>query len=238
MSLLTVVQAVCERAGVPVPTTVIGSLESNVQQMRSLYEELGQELANGEYPFQCLKRTATWTSTASSDQGLLSTLTGEDFSSIVNDTFWNFTLRRPVFGPLSDAEWQYYQAFSPAGPYYQYRIATDRMLLTPTPVAGHNYRFIWLSKNWIASFDGTTKKSTFTADTDVSLFPEDMMKVGLRARWAMKKGLPYADVLESFDRMLQTYKMKDGTKRRLSLEGDSGSEIRPGIFVPAGNWLQ
>lgn len=235
MSLLTVVQAVCERAGVPIPTAVVGSLDQNVQQMRGLLEELGQGLAADGYPYQALKRTAAWTATAAEDQGSLTTLTGADFNYILNKTFWNFTLQKPVWGPLSDEEWQYYKAFAPAGPYYQYRIAGDRILITPTPAAGESYRFLWMSKNWIASSDGTTKRSTFAEDSDICLFPEDIMKIGLRARWAAKKGLPYADILSEYDSLLRTYKMRDGTKGTLSLDR-SENRIRPGIFVPSGNW--
>jgi hypothetical protein len=206
-----------------------------IQQIQALYEALGQEISCGEYDWQMQKRSTTWVSTADVDQGSLTSRTGSDFLSIGNKTFWNFTLRRPVFGPISDVDWQMLQAFVPGGPLYQYRIAGDRILLNPTPVAGETYGFIWKSRNWILAVDGVTYKETFTADTDVSLLPENVMKVGVQAWWARQKGLPYADLLASFDGMVETAKMKDGTKQILSMDRPSNRVI-PGIWVPAGNW--
>lgn len=234
MSLLTIIQSVCPRLALATPTIVIGSTDPQVKQLQALLEELGQVLVT-DYKWQVLRRSATWTSTATVSQGSLATRAGADFKAIVPETFWNFTLRRPVFGPIDDKDWQMLQAFIPGGPIYQYRISENLIQINPTPVAGQSYGFIWESRYWILDPDGTTRKEAFTDDDDTCLFDEKMLQVGLQARWNEEKGLPYAELQQRFTNMVNTYQMRDATKPTLSMD-QAGSRLVPGIFVPAGNW--
>lgn len=234
MSLLSMVQNICPRIGLPVPSSVFGNPDQNYVQMQALLEQIGKELLS-EYKWQALRRTSTWASLNAISQGSITTRAGADFKAIVNGTFWDLTLRRPIFGPLDDQDWQMLRAFVPGGPVYQYRIAANLIEINPTPPAGNQFSFIWESNWWVASAVGTPVGGTFTADSQISLLPEDMMEVGLQAYYKRAKGLAYADDLASFDRMVEKYKLRDGTKQQLSLDQPS-RRLVPGIFVPAGNW--
>lgn len=234
MSLLSIIKEVAPRMGITAPASVIGTTDPQVLQLLRLLEQLGQDLT-ADYKWQSLRRTASWTSTATESQGSILTRTGADFKSIVNETFWNLTLRRPVFGPIDDSSWQELKAFQPGGPFYQYRIAGDLILLNPVPAAGETYSFIWESLWWVQDNSSSPIGETFVSDTDITAFNETMLKVGLQAYWKREKGLPYADLYDQFMSLVETYKMKDGTKPILSLDTPT-QNIRPGIWVPAGNW--
>jgi len=234
MSLLSIVRNTCQRAGVDLPAIVVGSTDPQVYQMHGLLEELGQELTK-EFRWQELRRSSNWTSVAAESQGTLLSRTDQSFKGVVNGTFWDFTLRRPVFGPIDDQDWQMLQAFQPGGPLYQYRISGGLIQINPVPPAGHDFGFIWESNWWVADVSRNAVGDSFTSDTQISLLPEDMMTVGLRARWNEEKGLPYAELQRRFEDMRDTYKAKDGAKQMLSLDRPS-QRLVPGIFVPAGNW--
>ena len=77
-----------------------------------LLEEEGQTLAD-RYPFEALQREATFTTVATQVQTALSSVT-TGFNYIVNDTIWNRTLRRPVYGPKSQQDWQQSKAMYPS----------------------------------------------------------------------------------------------------------------------------
>jgi len=235
MSVLSVVQDVTARLGIPVPAAVVGNPDQQIQQLQGLLQQIGEELTV-EYRWQTLRRSAQWASLAAESQGAITTrATPGGFKAIVNGTFWDLTLRRPVFGPISDEDWQMLKAFQPGGPVYQYRIAADLILINPVPPAGNQFSFIWETSWWVGNASGVPVGAAFTADSQQSLLPEDMMKIGLLAYWRRTKGLPYADDLETFNMMVDKYKMRDGTKQQLSLDQPS-QRLVPGIFVPAGNW--
>lgn len=234
MSLLTIVQNVSRRLGLDIPPAVVGTTDPAVYQLQGLLEEVGNTLVL-DYNWQALRKSTNWTSVAGANQGTLASRTGSGYKAVVRGTFWNFTLRRPVFGPISDQDWQMLQAFQPGGPLYQYRIAGNEVLVNPAMPAGQSLGWIWESDWWVANAGGTSIGQTFTSDSDISLLPEDMMEVGLQARWNEEKGLPYAELARRFQTMVDSYKAKDGTKQMLSMDRPS-QRLVPGIFVPAGNW--
>ena len=135
MSLLTLVQDASRRIGLPVPNAVLSSTSDNVQQLAGLANEEGQELA-ARYNWQALTKEASFTTVAAEVQGSLATLTGPDFGWILNETIWNRSQRRPIFGPKSPANWQMLKASFMNGPWIQYRFRGNQLLFLPTPAAG------------------------------------------------------------------------------------------------------
>lgn len=87
-------------------------------------------------------------------QGDIRTITGPDFAFIVNETMWNRTQRRPVFGPKSPAEWQQLQAQFLQGPWIQYILRGYQLLFLPAPSPGFAVYFEWCSKFWASGSGG------------------------------------------------------------------------------------
>jgi len=182
MSLLTVIQYVCGRTNVPVPASVLGTADTQVLQMLRLLEEEGRDLSS-RGPWQNLTKEATFVTTASEDQGAMTTLASSNFDYIKNGSFWDRTTHLPILGPLSDEEWQALKGLGTTGARYYYRIRGGKLLVNPTPAASLTWAFEYQSKNWILGIDGTTYKQYFTLDTDTILLPEEVVLSGLRWRW-------------------------------------------------------
>lgn len=234
MTVLSVVTSFCERTGLPVPTSVLGTTDKQLLQIRALLEEEGNDLAS-RGSWEGLTFEASLTTLASDDQGAISTIASNGFRYIKNDTIWDRTSQLPVCGPMDSAEWQAMKALVNTGPMYRYRIRGGKLLVDPTPPAGNNWRFEYVSQYWSLGANGTTYKQYFTLDTDTILLPETLVLMGLRWRYKKEKGLDYAEDFETYEMQVKDALGRDGSKKTLSMEG-SDSDRQPGIFVPSGSW--
>lgn len=232
MSLLTIIQEACSLIGILKPNAVYSSTDQQIVQLRSIANEEGQELAR--YPWQSLTLEATFTTVASESQGVITAI-APGYKSIINNTIWNRSLLRPVFGPMSPSEWQQLKAQTMSGPFNQFRIVGNLIKFTPVPTAGESCYFEYLTKNWVTSGDGLTSRSAWGADDDISLLDEDLMTSGIIWRWKQIKGLQYAEDFNKYERHKMDLQATNGGKPTLNLNGTS-LDIYPGVIVPSGSW--
>lgn len=233
MSMLTVVNDAQRRLNLTVSSSVAGSSDETAVQMLALLNQAGEELAEA-YPWQVLVKEATFTTVATESQGSISTI-APGFFYILNNTIWNRSLRRPVFGALSPNEWQLLKASSVTGPFQQYRIRGDTLRFIPTPPADQTCAFEYVSKNWCTTADGVTEKSAFTLDTDVSLLDERLLALSLVWRFKQAKGLDFTAELQMYESRLNNEMARDGGKPVLDLNGKV-QILMPGVMIPQGNW--
>lgn len=235
MSLLSLVQSVCVRVGLPRPNAAYTSSDPQVLQIVELASEEGQELA-ARHPWQALQREASFTTVATEAQGAITTIAGASFKYILNETIWNRSQRRPVFGPKSPSEWQALRAAFVNGPWNQYRIRGGQILFTPVPTAGQSCFFEWISSYWCQNSGGTAYADAWGADSDTSALDERIMALGTIWRWRAAKGLEYAEDFAKYERDVQDAMARDGGKPRLNLGGATADAVYPVVVIPAGNW--
>lgn len=230
MTCLTIVQSVCRRMGLTVPTTVFGGNDSTHRQIAELASEAGKDMAR-RYQWQALNKEVSFTTLATENQGALSVIAdGMDY--IINDTIWNRSLRRPVFGPKVPQTWQQQKAFAINGPWSSFRIQEGSLMMYPVPETGQTCYFEYITKNWVVSDSGAAE---FTKDTDTSLLDEEALKLDTLWRFKSQKGLEYAEDFNKAERMIQDLKGRDASKDWLNLS-NTKYDIFPGVIVPAGSW--
>ena len=235
MSLLTIVQNVSKRLGVPAPSAVVTSADARVLELWTMANDIGNELER-RYQWQELTREANFLSSGSIDMGSLTGSIATEFAYFVDQTFWDRNLKQPIIGPVTNQEWQSDLSFAVVGPPYKHIIINDRLLVGPTAIeAGHTMVFNYTTKNWAQSSTGTGK-SSFTADDDTARIPENLIELSLVWRWKQSKGLAYAEDMETAEQQIDRYTGQNAGRRVLFIGGQ-------GIYylaenVPLGDWPQ
>jgi hypothetical protein len=235
-SLLDIVVKFCERTDLAVPTQVMGSTDGRLVQIRSLLEEEGHDLAR-RGPWEGLVFEATHTSLAAESQGAMGDLASNNFSYIKDSTIWDRTNRLPIWGPMTDREWQARKAMVSTGPRYRYRIRGGQLLVTPTPAAGATWAFEYVTKNWILNDLGEGREY-FLVDEDVTVLPCDLLILGLRWRWKKEKGREYAEDFATYEQTVMNALGRDGSKPIVRMDGAYEHDAKPAVLVPLYSWNQ
>lgn len=235
MSLLTTIQTFCERTNLPVPTTIVGTTDAQIRQVKALLEEIGNDLSvRGDW--ESLTYEATLTTVATESQGAMTTLAPNGFRHIKNETIWDRTNKLPIYGPLTSQDWQATKALTATGPRYQFRIRGGLLMVNPVPTAGYTWAFEYVTQNWISNAAGSIFKQYFTVDSDLILLPETLVLMGLRWKYKAEKGFDFAEDFRTYEMQVQDALGHSGGKKTLSM-GDDGRRWRgPGIVIAPGSW--
>ncbi|AWM23443.1 hypothetical protein [Sinorhizobium fredii] len=186
MTLLSVVNEVCDIVSLSRFESVYGSAEPNAQTMVELAQEAGDEIARRVDWQQTLKQH---TCTASPENfpadyqrltpgGGIRTSTG--------------IFARPV---NNSGQWSVISVVPSTQPYYF--IKANQFLFSPADAADAAV-IDYVSKNWILN-DPSGEASVWAADDDTTLFPERLLVKGIVWRWKRQKGLPFEDNLAEFE---------------------------------------
>ena len=232
-TLLQIINSVARRMGLPTTAVVVSSTDEAILQFLEFAQEEGSESAR-RTNWSALTTEASFTTSASENQGLVNTI-APYLRFIINDTIYNRSLRRPVFGPLGPQSWQQKKAMFIAGPWNQFRIVGPYLKFIPVPTAGESCYFEYVTNAWCVDTTGLIPKSEFTADSDVPILEPELFILGIIWRWRQVKGLDFTADYEKYERLLRDAVARDGSKATLSMQGET-DDIGLGIFIPAGSW--
>jgi hypothetical protein len=231
---LQIIQNAASWLQLPIPPAVWSSTDIQVIQLRTLLNKEGDALrAWPDHNWNKLVKETSFATLAANLQPTMPT----DFDHICNQTIWNRTMNRMVWGPMDEQEWQQELAGPTfTSPYYAYRIRGGQMLLTPVPAAGNNIYYEYVSSYWVYAVGGTTPtKSAMTADDDFCVFQDSLVTMGLRWRYLRSNGLDFSQEFSEWTEMLTTTLARDGGAARLSLT-EKYPWRRRTPFIPSGGW--
>lgn len=227
---LAIAQEFARRTGLAVPSALFGG-DTQALQMAALINELCDEITTRFQWQELLKRKTSWTSTGAVDQGTLTSIFGSGLQNLVAMTLWDSTDRLLIDGPLTTPEWQASQVFDILGSAFaEYKIYDGHLYIEPAIDVGHSLVAFYKVNTWATSSGGTAK-AAITADDDEVLFPAALVKLGLRYKWREEKGLPYAEVMRSFEGMAADLIANNSGAKVLSMAGET-TDYKPGIWVP------
>jgi hypothetical protein len=232
MNLLSLVQKFCERTAIKKPTIVVSSTDAKILQIKGLLEEEINDLAS-RHQWQSLTREALFTTIAAEDQGSIYTIADQGYKSIVNNTIWDRTDRLPC-AILDGQQWQTIKGFSNVGIRWKFRFRGDRLLLAPTPPAGHQWAFEYQSKWGIVDADTGLFKDSFTKDTDTFALQDTLHLEGLRWRWRREKSLDYAELFSTYELQVKAAMGEDGGAPNLNLNHNFHVHQAQ---APQGSWF-
>jgi len=296
MTLLQIVQQVCNELALNSPATVAANIDPQIKQMYSLLNRLGKDLIR-QYNWQLLDKeyilntvatsvaitttqgsatvtmasttgiTTNWgvmalgvqpfaqvvsvDSTTQVTLNMACTATGtvnanfaqvqyplpSDWGNAIGTTMWDRTNRWPVDGAKSSQEWQSFKSgIVYAGPRLRFRIQGNTITLNPPPANGHALAFEYISNGFVYDVNGNVKTS-FTADTDSSIFDDSLLVAGLKVKFKQAKGLDVGFELSEFTELLNICKSQDQSAPKLSMSPQTGSVLLSTANVQDGSWF-
>lgn len=117
-----------------------------------------------------------------------------DYDRPIDRTQWDKSKHWELQGPKTPQEWQWLKSgYISVAPQIRFRPLGGKFQIWP-PVSTSEYLGMeYVSSNWVTSAAGVGK-SSFTADDDTCIFPDDLMILGLKDRYTQAK---------AFDRIYQ-----------------------------------
>jgi hypothetical protein len=230
MSVLSIIQSHCRLHALSVPTSVIGSTDTGVLQLLEVLTSTLEEIVT-ESKFNVTTQEATFTTIAGEDQGEMTTLAPNGYNSAIFETFYDRTQRMSLRGPLTETEWQEVKALPLTGTPYSFRIRLNHLYLMPapsTPVSTIAFEYM---SSWCVKSSVGVLKSGITADDDVFVFPDNILKRGVAFRWKQIKGLPYQADETQYYNLLNNYIAKDKVKRRINVGIPVRTDFQPGFIA-------
>ena len=162
----------------------------------------------------------------------------DGYDRMISDTNWDRTDHWRNIGTKSSQDWQFLQGgIISIGPRERYRIYNGKFRIFQALTTVYNFSFEYVSNYWVCaagSSEGT--KAQFTADTDTSVFPDDLMMAGLKFYFLKAKKLDYGIELGEFTRALSYNKAQDVPVPSMSLAPVGMNQLVGPWSVQDGNW--
>jgi hypothetical protein len=160
------------------------------------------------------------------------------YDRMISDTNWDRTDHWRNLGTKSSQDWQFLQGgIISIGPRERYRIYNGKFRIFQALTTVYNFSFEYVSNYWVCaagSSEGT--KNEFTADSDTSVFPDDLMMAGLKFYFLKAKKLDYGIELGEFTRALSYNKAQDVPVPSMSLAPVGMNQLVGPWSVQDGNW--
>lgn len=227
MNLLQLVRDFCVLTGLPSPTVCIGTSDQQVLQILALLRECNLDIAS-RFEWGVLTKQATLLATGVIEQGTI-TESFPDLAHIKNETIYNKTTQTKIVGQLTSEEWQQLTITSATGLYGNYRIVGGSLFIIPAPTLNNELVFDYISSYYYTSSAGVPQESLLS-DSDKFILPYQLVSASLRWRWKAEKGLPYSEDFRAYEALINTMKMREGTKPALSL-------FSPGYAAPIPRYV-
>ena len=162
----------------------------------------------------------------------------DGYDRMISDTNWDRTDHWRNIGTKSSQDWQFLQGgIISIGPRERYRIYNGKFRIFQALTTVYNFSFEYVSNYWVCatgSSEGTKKE--FTADSDTSVFPDDLMMAGLKFYFLKAKKLDYGIELGEFTRALSYNKAQDVPVPSMSLAPVGMNQLVGPWSVQDGNW--
>ncbi len=165
-----------------------------------------------------------------------------NFSRIMRDelaVYERTTTRRRGLPITTSGKWTALQSVGTAGAYRYWRLGgyAGNYTVSFFRPLGPNDRLTlaYITDYWVADVTGTLR-NTWNDATDILLYDDRLIELGVRWRWLQQKGLPYDDYLSEYEAYLARER-SDNRNIRTIVMGETGDEFRAPWDVPVPDFI-
>lgn len=195
MTLLSVCQDTADVIGLTRPAAIITGTDQLSRQMLGLAKKTLEELGLMDWPV--LEVPYTFATVVDQAQYDLPA----DFGREIGDTAFDAGRYLSLRGSLTPRDWARQRNALPSQlGRFKFRIFGNplKINITPTPATVENIVFEYQTTYRVKQVDNSFK-TTFFADDDVALVPEDLLKKGLEWRQRRAKGMDYSEEFDDYE---------------------------------------
>lgn len=226
-SALGIIDQAMGELGLTPASTLVGNIDPGATQMLAVLNRAGRQVRDDpDDGWEILQTLNLFNSVAGQQEYALPA----DYDRLTIDTVWDRNQLTPMQGPLSPALWQTIKSgLIGNGIYFsRYRISRSQQTILPKKVfildpasatTGDPLVFEYQSKNWTANAALTSTSDGYTADTDISLLPPELLIAAYKYLYRREKQLEFSTYMEEYNQMLDTYTGRDRPSPGFSLEG-------------------
>ena len=220
MTLLTICQDAADELQLGTrPTSIIGNVGTDEQTLLRFARRVCRDLAT-RAPWQALRMRRSFVATATQEQA---NVIPSAFQRFIPETMWDLTNGNFIPGPVGPVEWQSMLnsiGTSDLGPPVQmFTQRGNAVLMFPVPAGGETFVFEYQSSNFCQS-SGGTPQDNWLADTDTARFSEELITLGIIARFLEANGQPWQSARADYERRLTVEIRNDAPTERVMLTGD------------------
>ena len=215
MTLKTACQDALREAGnIGVPSSFVGSTDPTAVRTLALARRAAREIGL-DYDWTDLRETHTFNTAASTQNYSLP----DDYHHFADGTFWDNANDRPVMGPVTARDWQWFQSgiASPVGINKAFRVSGGNIQIYPTPSAVEELVFQYYSDEFVTLAAGGTGND-FADDADTTVFDEDLLLLGIKWRVLAADGFLGSTIQE----VRNSNEYSEYKERLNSLQGKDG----------------
>jgi len=215
MTVLTVIQAVCKKIGLDVPSAVYGSTEREHIELAEMANEVAERIVE----HHDWKRLAVLHKYVGDGTAEKFDLPADYDRMISNGKVWNSRTNNPV-SALSLEDWHSRQVRG-FDVYSAYIIIDGKMCIQPVMAVGEETSFFYTKRTCVTGVvNGVSVGShCFTADDDEFALPERLLRLGIIWQWRESKGLAYAEDMQNYEIALAKEVKSDGGTRMIKIGG-------------------
>lgn len=160
-----------------------------------------------------------------------------DFFSLVHNTVFVKDKNEKVVGALNPAEYMRDKYFNIKGIGVRFKIQNGRFVFLEQPDEGLKIVFNYRSENVCydpeAEFCEQAEKNQITKNTDVPLFDDYLVKLGILWRWYKRNGLPYEEEFNEYESEVKKCFASGLALRDIALDGEFNRQFSEEVIVYA-----
>ncbi len=126
-----------------------------------------------------------------------------DFYCLINNTIYIKDNHERIIGAITPAEWQKEKYFSHSGTGIKFKIQNGCFKFLTPPVDNVKIVFQYRSNNVVWDFNTFAEKNEISANTDVPIFDEYLVKCAILWRWLKRSGLDYAEEYNEYEKEIK-----------------------------------
>lgn len=235
MSVLTACQSAAKRLRIAVPSAVANTSQKDAQALFEHANETGKALL-WSHDWQAVTKAASFAASATSAQPLLTTI-ASDYLRMRNDGLFNRTQSRRYIGPVDPQRYEHDLSMISSVSADIWYLQENRIYIRPPPSAGNVIAFRYISAKWVyGTGDTAPTKTAFSADSDTSVFDEELLCLGIIWRFKQGIGDAYAEDFVKFETFLKAVAARSTPGQTITL-GSGGAVTPLCVNIKDGSWV-